>query len=148
MKMHLIVAAALATLSSHAALAASEGGDTWSELQPRPQADTSRLPAVATTGKLSALQREHPSVYGTPADVNSADRTVQLGPDSRWVNVDYGETVLFVIPGGDGTERSFAWRFDVSPAVSEVDLSKVAPADFPDHNVQVFVAEDRRYFGG
>jgi Heavy-metal resistance protein CzcE len=147
MKMHLIMAAALVAVSSHAALAASEGGDTWSELQPRPMADTQRLPAVATTASLSVLQRDHPSVYGTPADARSADRTVQLGPDSHWLNVGYGESVLFVGSGGDGAERSFAWRFDVSPAVSAVDLSEVAPADFPDHNVRVFVTEDPRYSG-
>lgn len=147
MKMHLIVAGAFVALSSHAALAASEGGDTWSELQPRPLANTQRLPAVATTANLSVLQRDHPNVYGTPADASSADRTVQLGPDSHWLNVGYGESVLFVGSDGDGASRSFAWRFNVSPAVSAVDLSEVAPADFPEHNVRVFVAEDPRYGG-
>jgi hypothetical protein len=147
MKMHLIIAAALVALSSSAAFAASEGGDTWSELQPRPLADKPRFPAVATTANLSVLQRDKPSVYGTPANANSADRTIQLGPDSHWVNVSYGESVRFVASDGDGTDRSFAWRFDVSPAVSAVDLSEVAPADFPDHNVRVFVAEDPLYNG-
>ncbi len=33
MKLHVLTAAVLATLASTAALAASEGGDTWSELQ-------------------------------------------------------------------------------------------------------------------
>jgi hypothetical protein len=40
MKTHLVMAAAFAALCSHAAFAASEGGDTWSELQPRLYADT------------------------------------------------------------------------------------------------------------
>ncbi len=40
MKMHLAMTAAFAALCSHAAFAASEGGDTWSELQPRLYADT------------------------------------------------------------------------------------------------------------
>jgi len=147
MKTHLIVAALLVTLSSRAALAASEGGDTWSKLQPGPLADTQRFPAVATTGNLSVLRRDNASVYGTPADADSADRSVQLGSYSHWVNVGYGESVRFLVLDGDGTERSFAWRFDVAPAVSEVDLSEVAPTGFPAHNVQVFVAEDPRFNG-
>jgi hypothetical protein len=149
MKMHLIVAAALVALSSHAAFAASEGGDSWSELQATPLTETPQLPVVATTANLSVLQRDNPSAYGTPADANSAERSVQiqLGPDSQWVNVNYAESVRFVASEGNGIERSFAWRFDVSPAVSEVDLSEIAPADFPDHHVRVFVAEDPRYGG-
>ena len=35
MKTHLVMAAAFAALCSHAAFAASEGGDTWSELHPQ-----------------------------------------------------------------------------------------------------------------
>ena len=34
MKMHVLTAAVLAALASRAVLAASEGGDTWSEVQP------------------------------------------------------------------------------------------------------------------
>ena len=78
-------------------------------------------------------------------------RTAPLLPGSRaetfQSNVGYGESVLFVGSGGNGAERSFARRFDVSLAVSAVDLSEVARADFPDHNVRVFVTEDPRYSG-
>ena len=187
MKMHLVVAAALAALSSHAAFAASEGGDTWSELQPvagstlslttttapsfsSPQrafpiaaseggdtwsalesglskASPTESIKVATTAPLSTLRQEEPSVYGTPAQADSADRIVRMEPDSHWINVAYGETVNFVANGENGSEHSFVWRFDVSPAVSHVDLSEVAPADFPDRNLRVFVAEDPKYTG-
>jgi hypothetical protein len=148
MKAHLVIAAALVALSSYAALAASEGGDTWSDLQPSRRADRDRLPVVATTANLSTLRRDQPSVYGSPAEADSADRTIRLSPDLHWINVGYGETVRFVVRDGSGPERSFAWRFNVSPALSHVDLSEVAPADFLGHDVRVFVAEDERYSGG
>ena len=192
MKMHLVLVAAFAALCSHAAFASSEGGDTWSELQPepvarskrpftvpapapvsglqrdylygapprseggdtwselqpQPYAGSSQSPVLATTAPLSTLQREYASVYGTPAQVDFADRIVRLGPDSRSINVAYGETVKFIVNGTNGLERSFAWRFDVSPVLTHVDLSDVAPADLPAQNVRIFVAPDSRYRGG
>jgi len=41
MKMHLVVVAALAALSSHAAFARYDGGDTWSELESKSYVPTS-----------------------------------------------------------------------------------------------------------
>jgi hypothetical protein len=133
--------------------AASEGGDTWSELQPQPTVASERAASdssvvVATTASLSGLRSEQPSAaLGTPVQDSAADRVVQLGPRSHWVNVGYGETIEFVVPGGNGPERSFAWRFDVMPEVTMVDLSEVAPAQFLDHEVQVFVGPDPLYNG-
>jgi hypothetical protein len=187
MKMHLVLAA-FAAVCSHAAFAASEGGDTWSEMQPQPVArstrpftiattplstspqgfpvpaseggDTwseiqsqatarsTRSPVVATTAPLSSLQREYTSAYGTPAQLDSANRIVRLSPSLHSVNVAYGETVRFIVDAENGSQRSFAWRFDVSPVLSHVDLSEVAPADLPAQNVRVFVAPDSRYRGG
>jgi len=145
MKRNLVLAAALAAVSSHAALGASEGGDTWSEVQQQP---SSQSPVFATLAPLSVLQHENPSVYGTPAEGDFTDRTVRLGSGSRWINVAYGETVRFIITGENGSERSFAGRFEVSPAVGHVDLSDVAPVDLDVQNVRVFVAPDARYRGG
>ena len=191
MKMHLVMTAAFAALCSHAAFAASEGGDTWSAVQPQavarsprpltiptsapmyspegfpvqsseggdtwsavqPQATagSKKSSAYATTAPLSTLQRDHPdytSAYGTPAQPDSADRIVRVSRSLRSVNVAYGETVKFIVDGENGSERSFTWRFDVSPAMSHVDLSEVAPADVPAQNVRVFVAPDSTYRGG
>jgi hypothetical protein len=193
MKMNLVLAAALAAVISHAAFGASEGGDTWSEVQPQPPyahltrpravpapapassvqrdypsgaagrseggdtcsevqpqpyARSGQSPVFATLAPLSILQHENPSVYGTSAEGDFTDRTVRLGSGSRWINVAYGETVKFIVTGENGSERSFAWRFDVSPALSHVDLSDVAPADLHVQNVRVFIAPDARYRGG
>jgi Heavy-metal resistance protein CzcE len=113
MKMHVLTAAALTAFASHAVLANPE-----------------------------TVFGQHPKIYGTPAAETSTDRIVHLDPHSHWVNVDYGETVRFVAQSGNGSERSFAWRFDVSSDVWSVDLSKVAPAGFPDRNVRVYVGPD------
>jgi hypothetical protein len=146
MKMHLVLAA-FAGLCSHAAFARYEGGDSWSELEPKPYTRSSQLLMVATIAPLRSLQRDYPNVYGTPADPASVGRIVRLGNGSHWVNVAYGESVKFIVKGDDESERSFAWRFDVEPNTSHVDLSDVAPADLPVHDVRVFVAPDPRYSG-
>jgi hypothetical protein len=192
MKMHLVWAAALASLCSHAAFARYDGGDTWSKLEPRPVvrstqpltmaanassnslqrdysydaparydggdtwsalepkhvAASTQSPILATTAPLSSLQRDYPSVYGTPAQPDSADRIVRVSGSSQSVNVAYGETLKFIVTGDYGSERAFAWRFDLSPVLSHVDLSDVAPADLHVQNVRVFVAPDSRYRGG
>jgi hypothetical protein len=93
------------------------------------------------------LKRDNPSVYGTPAEPDSADRIVRLGPDSKSVKVAYGETVKFIVETNGGPERSFAWRFDMSPAMSQVDLKDVAPADLLDHDVRVLIVVDSRHGG-
>ena len=58
MKMHLVLAAAFAGLGSHAAFASSEGGDTWSELEPTPYAGSAQALAVPAPGPVSSQQRE------------------------------------------------------------------------------------------
>jgi hypothetical protein len=143
-----------AAVATTANLSASEGGDTWSELQPQPYVASEHEAldtpvVVATAASLSTLRSAQPSAaFGTSVQDSAADRTVQLGPRSHWINVGYGETIEFVVPGSNGSERSFTWKFDVSPEVSRVDLSEVAPAQFLDHEVQVFVAPNPLYIGG
>jgi hypothetical protein len=147
MKMHLVLAA-LAAVCSQASFAASEGGDTWSDLRSQATGRSPQSLVVATIAPLSSLRRDDPSAYGTPAQPDTADRIVRLSGRLRSVNVAYGETVKFIVNGADWAERSFAWRFDVSPVLTHVDLSDVAPADLSAQNVRVFVAPDSRYRGG
>ena len=54
MKMHLVLAAAFAGLGSHAAFASSEGGDTWSELEPTPYVGSAQALAVPAPGPVSS----------------------------------------------------------------------------------------------
>ena len=100
---------------------------------------------------LSTALRKHPdytSAYGSPAEPDSAERIVRVSPSLRSVTVAYGETVKFIVDGENGSERSFAWRFDGSPALTHVDLSEVAPTDLPAQNLRVFVAPGSRSRGG
>jgi len=71
--------------------------------------------------------------WGSPASVTQAERTVTLGPDTRWVNVLPGETIRFV---GGATE--FAWRFD-GPADRSFDLRQAAPAGALTRSVTAYV---------
>ena len=110
MKVLVLTAVALAALASHAVLAEPEA-DFWQQSK----------------------------IYGEPAPAVTPDETVRLRPNSHWVNVRYGEIVRFVTQGVNGTERSFDWWFDVSPEVTSFYLRKIAPPDFPDRNVRVFI---------
>ncbi|SRR5260221_5613834 len=82
--------------------------------------------------------------YGTSVSGNRVDRTIVVQVDCTYVNVKNGEKVRFVVKQSDGSERSFAWRFDVFPGVNEVAMSKVAPAGLLDHDVRIYVIEDLR----
>jgi hypothetical protein len=148
MKTHHAVAVALIGLGSHAAFAASEGGDTWSSVAPKRYSGYAPVITVATIGKLGNLQADRTTGKGTPTQPDASDRIVQLTPSMRWVDVGYGERVTFKVADESGAQRSFAWRFDMSPARSNVDLQDVAPADFPCHGVRVFVAPQPEYHGG
>ena len=149
MKMQHAVAAALIGLSATAAFAASEGGDTWSSVAPTRYSGTKKpVVTVATIGKLNYLQAERTSGKGTEVVGDTSDRIVQLSPATRWVSVAYGEQVMFNTTDEHGAPHSFAWRFDVAPVRSFVDLDDVAPPDFPSHGVRVFVAEQPEYRGG
>ena len=103
---------------------------------------------VATTAPLSSLRSDGTSGKGTPAVPQSSDRVVKLTSSSRWVDVAYGERVTFEATDEYGKQRSFAWRFDVSPVRTQVELDDLAPADFPVRGLRVFVAPQPEYRGG
>lgn len=72
------------------------------------------------------------------------DRTIQVGPSTRWVNVKRSETIRFVVDEG-GTQHEFIRRIDV-PSTRSLSLSALAPDGMmmsSVNNVKVFVAPDR-----
>ena len=75
MKMHLAMTAAFAALCSHAAFAASEGGDTWSALQPQSYTRSVQSPVVATSASSSRPPRGFPMAASEGADTWSALQT-------------------------------------------------------------------------
>lgn len=80
---------------------------------------------------------------GDPAPDVAATQTIEIRPDTKWVNVTGGDIVKFVVGG-----KSFAWAFNVGSGVSHFDLSRVAPSGVLDRPVFVYLAPDPKYMGG
>jgi len=71
-------------------------------------------------------------MLGKAAQPSAAQRTVLIGPETRWVTVEHGEVVKFVANG-----QEFAWAF--TGMSSSFDLSRVAPAGALDRSPKVYV---------
>jgi len=65
-----------------------------------------------------------------------ADRTIALTGDTKWVNVNHYDVVQFASNGSE-----FTWSFDGMAGPHSFDLSEIAPADFVNHRVTVYVAD-------
>jgi hypothetical protein len=80
------------------------------------------LAASLAAGTASATM--HPDMAGTEVRGAAAERTINLGPSTRWVNVAYGETVRLVVNNG-GEQKSVVFRFDGTAHSAK--LSDIAP---------------------
>ncbi|WP_334189907.1 CzcE family metal-binding protein [Noviherbaspirillum sp.] len=89
----------------------------------------------------SLAQRSYVHLYGDPAPATVADKTIEIRPDTRHVNVVGGDIVQFLVNG-----KSFTWRFNVARTVSAFDLKEVAPAGLLDRTIMAYVSPDPRYF--
>ncbi len=83
------------------------------------------------------------SMLGQSEPAGYATRTVVVGPDTTYINVDRGDVVKFVV--GD---KSFSWSFDTPSTISEVTLNQVAPAGMLDHTVKAYIKRIPVYDGG
>ncbi len=101
--------------------------------------------AMASSTGAAAGDRNSLTNYGSLVAGDRIDRTIVLNPDAKYVNVTNGETVKFVVRQADGSERSFAWWFDLFPTVRVIDMSKIAPAGTLVHDLRVYVAPDPRW---
>jgi hypothetical protein len=138
----------LIALGSPIAFAASEGGDTWAALVAAKGQEVTPAITFAASGSIGGLLAsdtvaEATAPLGRPVSPTQADRIVELKPGMRWMNVAYGESVLFKMNG-----KSFAWRFDAMPTRTQIDLGEIAPADFPMREFRVFIAPQPEYRGG
>jgi hypothetical protein len=79
-------------------------------------------------------------LYGQSAPPAAAERTIVITPATRYVNVEGGQTVNFVV--GD---RQFAWSFNVARTVHSFDLNEVAPPGMLNHAVRAYVTPDPKY---
>jgi hypothetical protein len=98
--------------------------------------------ALAVAGMVTsvAATAEVPlNLLGDPATPEQAQRTIEISPATKYVNVTGGEVVRFVVNG-----TSFVWNFD-SLAVDAVELNRVAPPAALDHRVTAYVARNPLY---
>jgi len=98
------------------------------------------VPAVVSialsAAHLSAFAITNADFYGEATQPAAAVRTIVVGPDTRWVNVDQGEIVKFVVNG-----QEFAWHFDGTlPALN---LKQIAPQGAIARDVSVYIAPSR-----
>jgi hypothetical protein len=102
-------------------------------------------PLLSITATLVLFAAAVPSVseinggspYGGPAQSSAAVREILIDPNTRYVNVEQGETVNFHVGG-----KTFAWHFNGRPGARAFDLRDIAPPDTLDRPVTVYVAAD------
>jgi hypothetical protein len=90
-----------------------------------------------------ATRTSYADLYGDPAAPSAAQRTIVIYPNTRYVNVEGGEVIRFVV--GD---KEFGWNFLVARGISMFRLNEVAPPGLLDHEVRAYVSPDPRYIGG
>lgn len=74
-----------------------------------------------------------PDLLGSPVTVESAERAIALNDGTRYVNVQYGETVRFDVDG-----KSFAVKFNGIRGA--FDLNDLAPAGVLNHTIRAYVS--------
>ena len=104
---------------------------------------TSVALSICASFQTSVAAPSPTALFGDPAPLSAAERTIVIGPNTKWVNVTGGETIRFV-----AGQKSFAWSFDTASTISSFDLNQVAPPGALDHKVTAYIAPDPRYIGG
>jgi phosphate-selective porin len=98
--------------------------------------------AVLLAGAASATTFTGTSADYGMATTSGAERTVVVQPGTKYINVDDGETVEFVVNG-----QKFDWHFQTFKGESSFKLSEIAPQGVMVGDVQVYVASDPLYRG-
>lgn len=99
---------------------------------------------LALLSACAAQRTELPLPFlGDPIPHSEAEITIEIFPQTKWVNVTGGETVRFVV--GD---KAFGWAFNVPYGTRPFDLQRIAPPGMLDRPVTAYVAPDPRYLGG
>jgi hypothetical protein len=78
-------------------------------------------------------------LLGDPAPPSSANYTITIHPDTKYVNVNQRDIVTFIVGS-----KNFTWSFFVAPTVSSFDLNQVAPG-LLDHRVTAYIGPDPTY---
>lgn len=78
--------------------------------------------------------------YGSYVPPAAADKIVNIDADTKYVNVNDGETVEFAKGG-----QQFTWSFNTPRGSGEMPLSAIAPAGFNCNKIEVYVASNPLY---
>jgi hypothetical protein len=97
---------------------------------------------AATAGGAYAAASVNAKEFGMATTAANADRHLVIKGDTKWVNVDDGDTVEFNVNG-----RSFTWHFATLRGEGAFELSKIAPEGIDVGNVTVYVASNPLYRG-
>jgi hypothetical protein len=98
------------------------------------------LALTLSLSALSAMAASASSILGQPEPTTAAKRTITITPDTKYVNIQGGQTVQFNTGG-----KTFAWNFD-GPIYS-FNLNRVAPPGTLDHTVVAYVTPNPLYAG-
>jgi len=99
--------------------------------------------AIATTASGAyAATATGTKDFGMATAAAAADHHVVINADTKWVNIDNGDTVEF--KAGD---KSFTWHFDTLHDETAFQLSKIAPEGVDVGKVTVYVAANPLYRG-
>lgn len=96
------------------------------------------FPLAAMAADKGEASRQH--VKGHAAAASAATHTIKILPKTKYVHVNQGDTVKFVVG-----EKNFTWHFDTWNPTANFPLSAIAPADIATHNVRVYVAANPIY---
>jgi len=95
---------------------------------------------VLSAGSLSAFADPSISMMGDPMATSAASsRTIEIHPDTQYVNVSRGDTVKFNVGN-----KSFSWNFDGPITTPSFDLNQIAPNGVLDHTVRAYVSAHPR----
>jgi endonuclease YncB( thermonuclease family) len=102
--------------------------------------------AIIATAFAATASGAHAAVdtkeFGMATSAANADRHIVIKPDTKWANVDDGDTVEFQVGG-----KSFTWHFATLRGESAFDLSKIAPEGIDVGNIIVYVGANPLYRG-
>lgn len=96
------------------------------------------LALTLSLSALSSMAATDLKLLGEAVPAAAAGRTIAIMPDTRYVNVEGGQTVKFDVGG-----KTFTWAFN-GPVMS-FDLNRVAPPGLFDHVVTAYVSPNPLY---
>ena len=92
---------------------------------------------------LSSMAKTNSDLLGQAVPASRGGRTIEVTPDTRYVNVQGGEIVTFTSGG-----KAFTWDFDGPTSLTSFDLNQVAPQGLLAHPVKVYVSPNPLYTRG